>query len=218
VRDKNLEAALPVMRPPEEEHKTPKWPLISGNIIIEGLDLQSGLERFNGDHESYIKVLKSWTSNTPPLLEQLRVYTPETLPAYAIVVHGIKSSCYGISAKTTGAQAEALEHASKAGDLDFVQGNNDTFIRATEKLIADLSVLLLSLETENQKPRKPEPDKETLTALLEACKILDIDGIDTAIEDLERFSYDSGTDLVEWLRHQINISGFTEIEERLEKL
>ncbi|MFP3042053.1 ATP-binding protein [Treponema primitia] len=218
VRDKNLEAALPVMRPQDEEHKTEDGPLIPENTVIEGLDLQNGLERFGGDHESYIKVLKSWTSNTPPLLEQLRVYTPETLPAYAILVHGIKSSCYGISAQTTGAQAEALEHASKAGDFDFVQRNNDTFIRATEKLIVDLSALLLSLETENPKPRKPEPDKKTLTTLLAACKILDIDGIDTAIEDLERFSYDSGADLVEWLRHQINTSGFTEIEERLGKL
>jgi hypothetical protein len=96
-----------------------------------------------------------------------------------------------------------------------VRNNNENFIGKTEQLIADISALLKGMDGAAQKPRKAEPSGETLKVLLEACKRLDIAGIDKALEELEAYSYDSGAELVEWLRNQANISGFTEIEERL---
>jgi CheY-like chemotaxis protein len=220
VRDKDQETDLSAWEQPEAaKGETPAdlsmGPAFPVNSIIDGMDLQKGLDRFGGDQESYTGVLKSYIQNTPPLLEQLKDCTAETLPAYAIVVHGIKSSSYGIGAQTAGALAEALENASKAGDFAFVQENNREFLRKAEELIAGLSSLLQSME--GTKPQKAEPDKTVLAALLEACKLMDIKAVDKAMEELESFSYDSGSDLVEWLRNQVNMSGFMEIEERLEQ-
>ncbi|AEF84408.1 multi-sensor hybrid histidine kinase [Treponema primitia ZAS-2] len=224
IRDKNQETDLPTWEnttPMNDE--TPQGhtadlsidPAFPVDTNIEDMDLQKGLDRFGGDPKLYTGVLKSYIQNTPPLLEQLKNCTAEALPAYSIVIHGIKSSSYGIGAQTAGALAEALENASKAGDFTFVQENNQGFILKAEALIAGLSDMLQSMEEERPKPHKVEPDKTTLAALLEACKLMDIKAVDKVMEELEHFSYDSGSDLVEWLRNQVNMSGFMEIEERL---
>jgi signal transduction histidine kinase/CheY-like chemotaxis protein len=184
---------------------------------IDGLDFAQGLERFGGDAASYLDVLESYALNTPPLLAEALNCTQETLPGYAIVVHGIKSSSRSIGAEMVGAQAEALEHAAKAGDMAFVLLHNSAFIQAAQKIIADLSVMLRSLAEDNQKPRKAEPDAGVLASLLQACAAYDIDGVDEAMKTLESCDYESGAELVAWLRSQVSVIGFKQIAERLSK-
>jgi signal transduction histidine kinase/DNA-binding response OmpR family regulator len=182
---------------------------------INGLDFEKGLERFSGDAKSYLDVLKSYASNTPSLLDKALKCTEEGLPDYAIIVHGIKSSSNSIGAGMIGAKAEALEHAAKAGDTAFVLLNNDAFIQAVQKLIADLSVMLLNFEAENPKPRKAEPDAGVLADLLRSCEEYDIDGVDVAMAVLEGCEYESGSEMVKWLREQVNVMGFKQMAERL---
>jgi CheY-like chemotaxis protein len=187
----------------------------SGKLNVNGLDTKQGLKRFGGDEEVYLDVLKSYALNTPPLLDQLRECSEESLPNYAIVVHGIKSSSRSIGAEPIGARAEALELAAKAGDLALIKEKNDNFIKTLQTLLANLSAVLQEIEGEDSKPQKAEPDAEVLAALLEACQSFDIDGVDKAMAELESYEYESRGELVEWLRAQVKVMGFKQITERL---
>jgi signal transduction histidine kinase/CheY-like chemotaxis protein len=182
---------------------------------IDGIDLQKGLKRFGDDDGIYLDVLKSYVANTPPLLESLRKYAQTDLPNYGIVVHGLKSSSQSIGAESIGARAAALETAAKAGDAAFVNERSGHFIAAVETLLESLSGLLQELAEVDPKPRRESPDAQVLAELLEASRDFDIDGVDEAMEKLESFEYESGGELVEWLRAQVSVAGFKKIAERL---
>jgi HPt (histidine-containing phosphotransfer) domain-containing protein len=180
---------------------------------VEGLDAEKGLERFGGDGKSYMDSLRSYVIHTPELLEAAR--NTERLADYAITVHGIKGSSRGISADAVGQKAEELEHAAKAENLDLVKAKNDGFILAVEGFIADLSGLLDILEENLHKPHRAAPDPALLDRLRNAAENYDMGELDSAMEELEQCVYDSDTELVPWLREQIDKSEFEEITRRL---
>jgi hypothetical protein len=186
--------------------------LIRG-VQVEGLNVEKGLERFGGDGKAYMDSLRSYAVHTPPLLETAR--NTDVLADYAITVHGIKGSSYGISADGIGQKAEQLEHAAKAGDADFVKAENETFIKAAERFIANLNRLLNVLEEKAAKPHKDAPDPVLLARICDAAENYDMGELDSAMEELEQCVYESDTNLVSWLREQIDKSEFGEIMERL---
>jgi CheY-like chemotaxis protein/HPt (histidine-containing phosphotransfer) domain-containing protein len=186
------------------------------NAGIEGIDWKLGLDRFGGDEESYINVLRSYAKNTPPLLDQVRNITEANLPDYAIVVHGIKSSSLSIGAEQIGNLAERLENASKGGDLAFVLSNNNLFIGIAERLLRGLSEYLLKFDGDHPREQKDAPDPDILRELAQSCREYDIDGIDAAMGKLDAYSYANGADLTEWIHEQIRVSGFRAVAERLE--
>jgi hypothetical protein len=184
-----------------------------GGARVDGLDAEKGLERFGGDGKAYMDSLRSYAVHTPPLLEAAR--NTDVLADYAITVHGIKGSSYGISADGIGQKAERLEHAAKAGDADFVKSENETFIKAAEGFIANLNGLLDVLEEKTAKPRKAAPDPVLLARICDAAENYDMSELDSAMEELEQCVYELDTNLVPWLREQIDKSEFGEIMERL---
>jgi HPt (histidine-containing phosphotransfer) domain-containing protein len=188
----------------------------SGKRKIYGLDVDQGLKRFNDDEDTYLDILKSYVQNTPSLLAQMHDFTKETLPDYAIVVHGIKGSSRTIGANTIGAEAEALELAAKAGDLAFVSAQNDAFLDTVQEMLARLSAMFKRIEEESAKPGKTEPDVNMLAELKKACEAFDIDETEKVMDELESYTYESGSELIEWLKSQVNVVGFKKIAERLE--
>jgi CheY-like chemotaxis protein/HPt (histidine-containing phosphotransfer) domain-containing protein len=179
----------------------------------EGLNAEAGLERFGGDGKAYMESLRSYALHTPALLEA--AHDTDTLSDYAITVHGIKGSSYGISADTVGRAAEELEHAAKAGNADFVKAGNEAFIESVERFIARLTELLDTLEETIQKPRKAAPDPVLLARIRDAAEQYDMGELDRAMEKLEQCAYESEAELVPWLREQIDKSEFEEIMKRL---
>jgi signal transduction histidine kinase/CheY-like chemotaxis protein len=180
---------------------------------VEGLDAQKGLERFGGDGKAYMDSLRSYVVHTPALLEAAQAM--DVLSDYAITVHGIKGSSYGISADPIGHKAEELEHAAKAGNADFVKKENEKFIKATEQFIANLAELLKMLEEKIEKPRKAAPDPALLAKIRDAAENYDMSGLDSAMEELEQCAYELDAELVLWLREQVVKSEFEQITERL---
>jgi HPt (histidine-containing phosphotransfer) domain-containing protein len=130
-------------------------------------------------------------------------------------VHGIKGSSRSIGAEVLGAKAEALEHAAKAGDVSFIRENHEIFIQASDQLLDELNAEINRVAAEHPKLRKPEPAEETLADLLQACRTFDIDGVDRAMAELESCEYETGSDLVTWLREKADGMGFKEIAGRL---
>jgi CheY-like chemotaxis protein/anti-sigma regulatory factor (Ser/Thr protein kinase) len=213
VRDKKLEErlGLTVAESAREDAASEKEiPAVS----INGVDLQQAMSQF-GTFDTYIEALDSYRVNTPPLLETLHNPNAETLVDFAITVHGIKGASYGICAAQIGKDAEALENAARAGELDFACGQVEPFILSTTQFIAEISGFLDSIKSRDVKPLKHAPDKALLEAMRTASERYDLDTMDTIIEELERFSYKEDGALVQWIREQINMSEFDKIHERL---
>ncbi|MDR2744628.1 MAG: response regulator [Desulfovibrio sp.] len=209
VRDKRLEKETPE-RP--EETVAPSFP---DQWRIDGLDLKKGLERFGGDSDMLLQSLRSFVTNTPALLDQIRAPAEENLPGYTIVAHGIKSSSYGISAMRAGKRAEELERAAQSGDFGFIRENNGALVETVENLVAALSAMLGKLDAVGRKPKKAEPDAGALDRLREACLKYDMDGVDKAMTELESFTYDQQPELVAWLRERVDLMEFPQILDRL---
>jgi CheY-like chemotaxis protein len=182
---------------------------------IAGLDYEKGLDRFGGDKDSYIGILRSFTYNTRSLLDSLKNITEENLADYAINVHAIKGSCLGIGAVHLGDTAEALEDAAKAGALTYVKNNNPAFIDETERLIKDLEEILPHHACKIHKQKKNKPNRKWLLKLLTACDIFDIVHAEAAVAEIEKYEYKTEVDLVLWLRENINQMNFMEISEKL---
>jgi signal transduction histidine kinase/FixJ family two-component response regulator/HPt (histidine-containing phosphotransfer) domain-containing protein len=180
---------------------------------VDGLDAEKGLERFGGDGKTYLDSLHSYAEHTPALLEAAR--DTASLPDYAITVHGIKGSSYGVSANTIGRWAEKLEHAARAGNKELVEGENGEFITTLEQFIGALRGFLDILEGKLQRPHKATPDSMLLTQIAEAAENYDMGGLDSLMEELERYTYEEESELVAWLKEQISMSEFEAITERL---
>jgi signal transduction histidine kinase/DNA-binding response OmpR family regulator len=116
---------------------------IPENAKPEGMDFAEGIERY-GSEEIYLRILQSYLTHTPGLLDKLRSPTRETLPDYAITVHGLKGASYGICANVIGKEAEELEFAAKAGDYEKIDAKNAAFIAKVETSLEQLRKLVLS--------------------------------------------------------------------------
>jgi hypothetical protein len=111
-------------------------------------------------------------------------------------------------------KADELENAARAGDHEFVLANYLKFHDILVKLLDDIETALAKIGNK-QKPVKSKPEKELLVELLDACKNIDIDEIDTAMEKLESSEYTSDDGLTVWLRESLDRGAFKEIREKL---
>jgi signal transduction histidine kinase/CheY-like chemotaxis protein/HPt (histidine-containing phosphotransfer) domain-containing protein len=125
---------------PADAADTPK-PSLTGRRI-EGLDIDDALRRFGGREGIYITILRSFANSMPALLDRVRSCEAEGLSDYTIAVHGIKGSCRNIGAKALGDEAEQLEAAAKAGDLDRVAADTGAFVTGVEALLARIGAAL----------------------------------------------------------------------------
>jgi DNA-binding NarL/FixJ family response regulator len=182
---------------------------------IDGLDLEQCRERFGGDEEIVFQALRSYAAHTPGLLDQVRAPAQGDLSGYALIMHGIKGSSYGICADRAGKLAEELESAALAGDFAFIREHNGAFLKAAEGLIAALSALLSAAEEGEEKARRDAPDAAALDRLREACARYDMDEVDAAMAELESYSYERRRELIVWLRDRVDRMDFQQILDAL---
>ena len=180
-------------------------------FAIPGVNLAGALERFGGP-EGLFATLRSYAAHTPGLLEELRGGPP--LDRYAVTVHGIKGSSRGIAANALGDQAAALEKAAKSADSAFVAAHTAPFIAAAEELIAALQKALDTADSQQAKPLREKPDPELLKQISAAAAAYNINALDTAMEQLDQYRYQTAGDLSAWLRERIDRSEFEEIQKR----
>jgi signal transduction histidine kinase/CheY-like chemotaxis protein len=181
---------------------------------VEDVDVETALKRLGGNVEAYLNVIRSYVTHTPVILDKLRA--PGSLREYEIAVHGIKGSSRSICADAVGEMAEDLEAAARAGDSAAVRAKNDSFIRAVESVLADLSVLLDGAVRTQEKKRAPTPDGALLSAIFEACENYDVNAMEHAVSKLEQYSYETKAELVTWLRDRLEALEYDQIRERLE--
>ena len=182
---------------------------------ISGLNIEKGLSRFYNDKSAYVEVLRSFSKNTPPLLEASKEVTVNTLEEYVTIVHGIRGSSGGICAEETASLAEELEKAAIAGNYDYIAANNAILIEKVLMLISDIDIVLEEIDADNLKHVKERPDKGTLEKLRIACENFDMGGVDAALDELEANDYEHDGDLVVWLRENVEQMNLNEIKKRL---
>ena len=188
-------------------------------VGIAGLNVARGLERLGGDMRSYLQILRSYVLGVGPLLEKIRLVTGDTLAGYAVAVHGIKGSSASIGAEALGLKAKAMEEAATRGDLDLVMAGNDDLIGDTEKLIHDLNLFLRSVGDgpKRERPKRQGPDAAALSGLKAACEDGDIDAVDLAMAEIEKYEYDSDDGLTAWLRENVDAMNYAAIAGRLKE-
>jgi HPt (histidine-containing phosphotransfer) domain-containing protein len=187
---------------------------------VEGVDLDDGLNRLGGNEDLYIEVIETYVRFTGKVLDQVKdPPSSEGLKDYAVLVHGIKGSSYNIGATLVGKSAEAQEHAAKAGDLHKVLEFHESFLAVAHKLVDDLQAFLdrAAPSEEGEKDTLPEPPKDVLGKILAACGTFDMDSMEECVAELEKHAYETGGDLVPWLREQMENLEYDAIVERLEK-
>jgi CheY-like chemotaxis protein len=218
VRDKQTEETLWKAGQEIKEAEPAAAGSILENAKLDGLDFTAGLKRY-GTEEIYLRILQSYLTHTPELLEKLRSLSRETLPHYAITVHGLKGASYGICAGTIGKEAEELELAAKAGDYETVHSKNAAFIVKVETALEDLKKLL-ETAAENNSPKKKTaaPDTSLLEKLVDASKRFKPAVMENIMTELEGCEYESGGDLIPWLREQIDNLEYDAVREKLESL
>jgi CheY-like chemotaxis protein len=192
----------------------PQTPL--GLEKISGLNTDKGLMRFGGDEKTYLHVLRSYVMNTRLILETVKHVNEENLDDYIFAVHGIKASSRGIGADEVGDRADALEKMSMAGDMGFVRANHAAFYKAAEELMFAIEEVIGKIAAE--KPKKNIPDHGLLSRIREACENYDIDGLDSAMSELETCEYESDDGLAAWLRENVDRMNYEEIIRRLSAL
>jgi HPt (histidine-containing phosphotransfer) domain-containing protein len=109
---------------------------------LPGLDIERGLDLYDGDTEDYISAMYSFVKNVPEIINKLRVITQENLSEYAINVHSIKSISSWICAESIRAEAADLEALAKAGKLTEALARNDKFLKDADNFVKDLETLL----------------------------------------------------------------------------
>jgi signal transduction histidine kinase/CheY-like chemotaxis protein len=209
------------MRNAEEKAKNIKIKTFLMENPIDGVDTQKALERFGGGKD-WLEAVGSYIKNTPAMLEDLKnisagEISEENLDKYRIIVHGIKGASRSISADAAGALAEKLEKAARERDAELLRNETSSFIDLAAKLIGKFTELIKKQDASFSKPGMPAPDPEIIQKIYEAAASYNMQALDKALEMLEQYSYDSGGELVSWLREQADFSEFDSISEKLKK-
>ena len=218
VRDKQSAETLKKaeMELAKTKKEEPDAPSILDNITIAGIDIVQGRQRYNGE-AAYLDIIRSWCLHTPALLEKLKDPSSENLQEYSITVHGLKGSSYGIFANEIGKKAAELEAFAKAGDFASVQAANAPFIEMAELMLSNLGELLEKAAAgKGAKKKAAAPDPALLAKLLDATKRYKSTLMEEILADIELYDYESGGELIPWLREQVDNLEYDAICDRLE--
>jgi len=211
----SAEKLLPAEPKSTEDNLTPNALL---DYSIEGIDFINGLERYDGDTDTYINIMRSFAKNIPQRLANAEAVTENDLAQYTTAIHGIKGSCYSICADSAAKLADALEVAGKEGNYKFILANNAAFVENVRSLLSGIDEVLAKMQTVRLKGQMAKPDIKLLEKLRDACNRRNVSEIDVLVENLDSFEYESDSDLVQWLREMADEMKYAEIVQRLENL
>jgi HPt (histidine-containing phosphotransfer) domain-containing protein len=182
--------------------------------VVDGMNFNKALERFS-EGEMLLNSIRTYTACTSDLLAHLKVTYKDDLESYRITVHGVKGSSYAVGAEIIGDLAAKLEKAAKHGDSVYIEENTISFVSGALALLGRLRNFLEQADLLVNKQKKQAPDPDVLRRLCDAADSYDIDKMDKAMEELEKYDYENDGDLVPWIRDQIEVSEFELIKERL---
>jgi PAS domain S-box-containing protein len=182
------------------------------------LDTQAAVQNFGGMN-NFINILKKFTKNLPPMLEEVKNPTRETLEDYGIKIHGLKGAIYGIYHEEGGKRAAELEKYADEGNLDAVLEHNGAFIAVMTGFI---EMLREKLNTSGAEPDTMEdaklldrPDKNLLLSLREAAEQYRTTEMEEIMQSLGKYRYRENNDILAWLQEKVEALEYHDIVTKL---
>ncbi len=120
------------------------------DIEINGVDVDAGLVKCDGNAREYIEILEIVAECGPDKASEIESFAREhDYENYTIAVHSLKSVCANIGAHQLFTMAKIHEFAGKSGNSAFIDSNY-------EKLVALYREIIDSIETSLDKNKKKE--------------------------------------------------------------
>lgn len=190
---------------------------------IEGMDYDDGLNRFGNQASVYMRIINTFIKNTPQLLTELSQVSKDNLADYTVKVHGLKGSCYGISAMDLGDEAKTLEFASRDFDWDVIKRENPVLIEHVNAFIVQLKSLLEKVEraessSVDDRPLVEKPDTFLVERLLEATQDYDVMGIEATLKEMDKLRYRCDPKLVQELMEDFTDFKYESIVKKAQQL
>ncbi len=160
-------------------------------IKVDEIDVETAVKGF-GSAALFEKIAKEYYITGEGKLGEIREsFTNEDWEGYTIKVHALKSASRQIGAMALGDEAEALEKAGKAGDIETIKAETDALLAHFASLLNKMKEFC---EEEEEVSDKPRIEMELLDSLLsemeEACDDLDMDRMEGIRDKLSEYSYD----------------------------
>ena len=159
----------------------------------EWIDLAKGISN-SGNTEAYLPLLKIFYESLDEdaaLLDGF--YADGNFKDYTIQVHAMKSSVRLIGATALAEEAQLLENAGKAGDIDYINQHHEGFITTYRSFKEPLSQVFGNdeLEEVDDNEEMPEADSELMDTVFEgikeAAEANDSDGIMEIFAEIEGY-------------------------------
>lgn len=165
--------------------------------MIDGIDWSYGLMHLP-DRELLLDTVKDFYKALTLEADALDRFfseckeNPEALVQYRIKVHAMKSAANLIGAVMLGGMAKRLENAAAEGDVEKIEVMHGIFTADWRSYKEKLKVCVAE-EKEAGKEAASNQDEilASLDALCRAMEEMDIDAMDAAMAELERFTYPS---------------------------
>jgi signal transduction histidine kinase/CheY-like chemotaxis protein len=157
---------------------------------IPGVDVALGLARIGGNARDYLDMLAAFVRNAEERLEKLDP-SEDGLKTFAINMHALKSAAANIGASSISATAAMLEAAGTAKDKIAVSEHWSGFADALRMLNANIRAALTEANAVTEPAAETAPEAREIVARLKAqLREIDIDGVDAALERLQRVPLD----------------------------
>jgi signal transduction histidine kinase/CheY-like chemotaxis protein len=187
---------------------------------VEGVDFTAALALYGGSGAALMPILKSFAAHTPSLIEKMDAHLEASLPDYAVEVHGLKGACNAICAASAADLAKELEFASKEGKGEFVKARHGELRRQAMELAEGLREMVEGWEAcrpKVEKERREEPERALLIRLSVTAGQFNTNETEEILEELERYRYERGEELILRLREQAENFDYEAMHERLEE-
>jgi Signal transduction histidine kinase len=130
----------------KENEKQDKLPDKDSNSllpIIPNVDTAKGVAMLRGRIDTYKKILSMFCNDIDERLPQLQIMPEaDTLPAFIIQVHSLKSVSASIGAQEVSSNAAGLEAAGKAADMVFIREHLPDFTVQLTVLVKNIRAVL----------------------------------------------------------------------------
>ena len=154
------------------------------------LNLELGIKN-SGSLEAYLPLLKIFYESVDEMAAAIEgFYAERDLKDYTIKVHALKSSARIIGAKDFGEEAQLLENAGKAGNMDYIRAHHEAFLDTYRSFQIQLAEVFAKGQSVAEDD-KPEADKELMESVYEelraAAEEMDSDRLDDIFAEMEEY-------------------------------
>ncbi|MBQ2136651.1 MAG: Hpt domain-containing protein, partial [Selenomonas sp.] len=154
------------------------------------LDLSIGIQN-SGSAEAYLPLLRIFYDSIDEMEHAIEgFYADRNLKDYTIKVHALKSSARIIGAKDFGEEAQLLENAGKAGNMDYIRAHHEKFIETYRGFKAPLAAVFAAAQLMDDTD-KPEADMELMASVYEemqaAAEDMDCDRLEDILTEMDEY-------------------------------